>query len=520
MTSRPAPLFAIVLGAVALAMALPMLVALATGDEETARAFLYGGLFTAFSAAILGVALASSKRLPDAQGELLTLLLVWILIPAFAAIPLVFLTPQLGWIGAWFEMMAAFTTTGSTAYLEPEKLPPALHLWRAVMAWLGGLLTLTAAYVVLAPRRLGGFEVISAAASEGGFGDQQVRLAELGAQVAPVASRAERALRAILPVYISMTVALVMLFSAAGESGLAGVIHAVGIVSTSGITPLDGGFASVGNGWAEIAAALFLLLAVTRRVYPGAPGTTRGGRLIEDPELRLLAVLVGLSAVALFARHWLAALGDDVDERAIDAVLALWGAFFTALSFLTTTGYESAAWSQARSWSGLDNPGLILLGLCAIGGGAATTAGGLKLVRAYALWRHGVREIDRLAQPSVVLGAGIDGRGLLRQGAFVAWACIMLYTATIFGVTIALTLAGLRFETALTAALSAVTNCGPVFDAVNPSQTGYALLDATQRSILAIGMVLGRMELLSVIALFSPDAWRAYARAGKNTGNA
>ncbi|MEM8623840.1 MAG: potassium transporter TrkG [Pseudomonadota bacterium] len=516
-------LFALAAGVLAVSMLVPLIFAMIEGDERIARAFLYAALFTGFSAAIMGVALASGRARRGPESEIVTLLALWLILPCFAAIPLVLLTPSLGWVGAWFEMVASLTTTGSTGYLEPTRVPEAIHLWRAVVSWLGGLLTLTAAYVILAPRRMGGFEVRTPTASAAGVDTGDVRLAELGAETPPVDERIHRAMRTILPVYIAMTVALVMLLGAAQQLSLSTIVHALGIVSTSGVSTGAPQTPHFENIPAEIIAAVFLVLAATARLYGKAATIGRDVPVRRDPELRLMALIVIVATLTLFLRHWTAALELEDGESAIDALSALWGIFFTTLSFLTTTGYEAAAWDSASAWAGLKNPTLLLLGLAAIGGGAATTAGGIKLIRAAALIRHGLREIDRLAQPNVVggsgTGVGAGLRGLVGEGAFLGWAFIMLYAGAVLTVTLGLATSGLSFEPAFIAAVSAVSNTGPVFGAVAGGHESYALLDGAQRAWIAVGMVVGRMETLAVIALFRRDALLSLLPRRKTTGN-
>src|SRR5690606_33215929 len=137
--------------------------------------------------------------------------------------------PRIGVLGAWFEMVAAFTTTAGTVYRDALLVPDSVHLWRGLVGWFGGLLTLLSAYAVLAPRRLGGFEVMSAAelAAEG-------RAVDLRLPAAPFDSRLNRALRTIVPVYTAMTATLALLFNALAEPGLVATVHAMSIVSTSG----------------------------------------------------------------------------------------------------------------------------------------------------------------------------------------------------------------------------------------------------------------------------------------------
>jgi len=508
--------FALGLGLTALMMGLPALLGAAEGDWKSARAFLQTGLFTGVAALLVGLALGRGAATTGARREIAQLVVCWILIPVFAAIPLVRLTPSLGAWGAYFEMVAAFTTTGGTAYGDPERLPAALNLWRGTVGWFGGFLTLVSAYVVLAPRRLGGFEVETATwRMQDPMGTRNV---VLGAQTVSLEARSLRAGRVILPVYLALTATLGLIFSGLGQGDLASAVHAMAIISTSGISPYRDGLAAAGSLSAEIVAAVFLVLAATRLLY--ARASPIGARRVwhRDPELWLMAGLVALVTAALFLRHWIGALTIDLGEDSVNGLEALWGNVFTVLSFLTTTGFESGAWASARDWSGLANPGLFLLALAAIGGGAATTAGGIKLIRAYALLRHGLREMVRIAQPYGIVGVGARTRSMLREGPIIVWSFIMLFIFAILMTLLGLTASGLAFDTALIAAISAISNTGPAFAMVSEVSGGFAAMESVQRMILAAAMVVGRIEVLALIALFNPDFWREPGLLSKNTG--
>jgi trk system potassium uptake protein len=509
------PIIALLIGLLAFGMMLPAVQAAMEHEWRASRAFLYSAIACLFVAAALAVLFRPMGPRDTARRELSTLLIAWLLLPCFAALPLVLVTPWIGTLGAWFEMVAALTTTGGSVYRDAALVPESVHLWRGLVGWFGGLLTLVSAYAVLAPRRLGGFEVMSAAelAAEG-------RAVDLRLPAAPFESRLNRAVRIILPVYMAMTAALALLFNGLAEPGLVASVHAMSIVSTSGISPVEGGLASSQSFWVELVAALFLVVASTRLFYASA--SQIGQRVIwrRDPEIRLMAVLVVLATMALFLRHWIAAIEKEVAGGALAGVEAIWGAAFTSLSFLTTTGFESAAWHTTRDWSGHANPGMILLGLCAIGGGAATTAGGIKLIRAYAMIRHGGRELSRIAMPHSVAGAGLGSRGLRREGAMIAWAFVMLFSLAFVGVLLLLTVTGMDFADALIAATAALSNTGPAFAMVAEVPGGFARLDAAQRIVLAAAMLLGRIETLAAIVLLHPESWPRHLPGTKRTGKA
>ena len=212
----------------------------------------------------------------------------------------------------------------------------------------------------------------------------------------------------------------------------------------------------------------------------------------------------------LFVRHWLAApAGEgDIEEGIVQGLRALWGAVFTVASFLTTTGFESRAWIGAAEWSGLTTPGLVLVGLAIIGGGIATTAGGVKLLRIYALFLHGKREVERLVHPNSVGGHGPEVRRIRREGAQIAWVFFMLFAMSIALVMVLLALTGVQFETAMVLGVSALSTTGPLALVAAETPISFAGIPEAAKMILGGAMVLGRLEALAIIALLNPEFWR------------
>jgi trk system potassium uptake protein TrkH len=229
-----------------------------------------------------------------------------------------------------------------------------------------------------------------------------------------------------------------------------------------------------------------------------------------DPEFRLGLAIVGGVSLMLFLRHWFGAYAVDDPRALADAGRALWGTAFTVLSFMTTTGFESADWAAARFWSGLTTPGTILIALALIGGGVATTAGGVKLLRIWALYLNTTREMDRLIHPNSVNDRQGANRRLRKQGAFIAWVFFMLFALVLMLVMAAFSALGARFETATILAVSALTNTGPLVQVAGDAPIVLNDLSSGARLLWALAMVLGRLELLAFIALLTSDLWESW----------
>lgn len=493
------PFFVTLIAISALAMWVPAIHAAVLRDWPVARAFFQAGLLFLVLFAMLAAVLHDTLSNRPPRAMLVGVIGAFSVLPAMLAVPFYEALGTTHFMSAWFEMVSSFTTTGATVY-APERLPPSLHLWRALVGWLGGFLILVTAVGIFAPLNLGGFEVIS--------GDEAGEGTAATAQITRVADGGERMLRfaGILgPVYGGLTLFLWIALSLSGVPPLQAVCHAMSTLATSGISPVGGPT----NGLAEEALILaFLGFAVSRRFFSRDTFGLDRHPVWQNREVHVAALTVGGVTVLLFLRHWVGASDFDDATDFAAGISALWGAFFTAFSFLTTTGFESAAWGSAQNWSGLGTSGLALAGLALFGGGVATTAGGVKLLRIYALYAHGKREIERLIHPHSVGGSGRIARRIRRKGAQVAWVFFMLMAMSIAIVMGLLALFDVDFESAMVLTVAALTTTGPLAGTALHEPLSYADLSDGARVVLAAAMIVGRLEALAFIAVLNPDFWR------------
>jgi trk system potassium uptake protein TrkH len=495
------PLFLLMFGIGVASMLVPAGYALITDRHDASQAFFYAGLLGIVTFLLIGVAHAGRAPRTGALGPLLSLFSAFVFLPAVFAIPFVEALPTTRYSNAYFEMISALTTTGATLFEDPDRLDPTLHLWRAQVGWMGGLLMWVAAVAILAPLNLGGFEVTAQAEP----GRREVGLYS-STPLTP-RQRIGRALNTLAPLYLGLTLLLWILLVFAGQDPFGAICRAMSVMSTSGISA--GGDPASGGVLAEVVMAVFMLFALSRLTFSSDTMTATQGGLLTDPEFRIGLGIVALVPVVLFVRHFLGAFDLEISGTFVGALKALWGSVFTVVSFLSTTGFVSEYWGETQSWSGLRTPGLILMGLALVGGGVATTAGGVKLLRVFALYRNGVREMERLVHPHSVSGAGVAGRRLQSGGAFIAWIFFMLLALSFAAVTLALTLVGVSFEEALVLSIAALSTTGPLAQVGGENPITLLSLSDAAKTILAGAMVLGRLETLAIIALLTPDLWRS-----------
>jgi len=503
------PLFLHLGGLFAAAMLLPGLQAWALGMRGMALGFaqdaLAFGLILTFFALV--VPPSAARRAP--VEVLLTILGAVTLLPLALALPLHRALPDTGLFNAWWEMVSCLTTTGASLY-DPRFLEAPLHLWRGLVGWMGGLLMLAGAATLLAPLGVGGFELTAPPPQRH------------GGRVPPP-GKVGQAMRAVTPVYAGFTAALWLALVAAGGGYFPSLMRAMGTLSTSGIAAVTGPVGASVGLTGEALLLLFLIPALSRRFWPGGDALTVTRRWRDDPELRLAALTIAAVVVVILARAFVFEIDREAatSRRLADGLAAAWGAVFNGMSFLTTTGWTSVAWEQAREWSGISAPGLMLAGLAIMGGGVATTASGVKLLRVHALALHSAREMERIVHPASVAGGGTMMRHLRSEGARLAFVVFMLFALSLTAVILALSMGQVALETATMLAVSALTNTGPLASSIPLSTVlegtagsagapwqGWAGLSIWGKSVTAAAMIVGRLETLAILALLSPAFWR------------
>lgn len=496
---RKFPVIVVLLLLTSLAMAVPAMHAASSGNWPIARSFFYHGTFFAILSVILGTATLNSRPRMPARYHLLSLLGTYLLLPIALALPLVPIVTTLQFRDLYFEMLSCLTTTGATIFDRPALLPPTIHLWRAMVGWFGGLMVLVTAFAILAPLNLGGFEISQ--------NNQSIHSGTVGASLDAASHRIRYHARVIAPIYALITGLLALILIIIGDRPFVAICHAMSTLATSGISPLSHLEAAGSGRLGEAAIAAFLLLAISQRGFNARIVRFKAPKF-SNPQVQLMLISVLGVTLILFLRSFLGAVEIDRQGQIIPALRAVWGSIFTVLSYLTTTGFESQDWRTMQIWSGLPDPGTILLGTAVMGGGIATTAGGVKLLRIYALYRHGLREMDLLVHPSSLGRHGEGDQLISERGPTIAFVFLMLFLTTLGLLIIAFTGTGLDFEQSTVLAVASLTTTGPAIRMAGGGLS-YGDLNALAQAFFGAGMIIGRMEALVIIALFNPSFWRS-----------
>lgn len=450
------------------------------------------GAFDEFAIAALvtsgaGLAIAMSSRryrreLKSRDGFLLVTL-AWVLMSMVATIPMLLLLPELSFTDAFFETMSGLTTTGSTVLTNLQSLPPSINLWRHALHWYGGMGIIVLALAILPLLGVGGMQLYKAEAPG------PVKDAKLTPRITETA-------KALWLTYTGLTVACVVILKFAGLSWFDAVCHAFSVLALGGFSNYDTSIGQLRSPLVEVVLIAFMLIAavnfarhfVAFRRLTLAPYRT-------DPELKATYLVIGVSIV-------LVSVVIHLDGRYESLAGALRHSAFTVVSIATTTGFVTEDFERWPTFVGY-----WLLFLSCICCSTGSTGGGIKMFRTLLLWRQALREMRLMVHPQAVEPIRIGGQVVPNRIAYAVLAFIFLYFMTVVVLTFALLLSDLDFVTAFSAVIASINNMGPGLNRVGPSTTYQSLTDF-QTWVCTIAMLLGRLEIFSVLVLFTPAFWR------------
>jgi len=460
-------------------MAVPMAVDFAAGNGHW-TVFVESAVLTTFTGVLLALACANTRGhgLTLRQTFLLTTS-AWVALPLFGALPLMLGETALGFTDAFFEAMSAMTTTGSTVIAGLDALPPGLLLWRGMMQWFGGIGIVVVAMAFLPELRVGGMQIFRSEAFDT-IGKILPRAAEIASQ--------------IVWIYVTLTIACAAIYFALGMTGFDAIVHALTTLSTGGFANYDASFGAHPPA-TQYVAALFMLLAAlpfVRYVQMVAGGW---GALLGDAQVRGLLWLLVLTTLTMVAVQ--VAQSDRAFEPALRSAL------FNVVSIGTGTGYASEDYAL---WGPLPVTLFFFLGL--IGGAAGSTACSVKIFRYQILLAALNAQIRSIHSPRGVFVPRYEGRPVTPDVMNSVIAFFMFFVVTLGVLAVLLAMTGLDFITSVSGAATALANIGPGLGAEIGPSGNFAGLNDTAKWLLCAGMLLGRLELLVVLVLFTVQFWR------------
>ncbi|HEY5635958.1 MAG TPA: potassium transporter TrkG [Burkholderiales bacterium] len=466
----------------AVAMVVPLGVSLLVRDGAE-DAYDLAIVLTALAGGIIWLLTRRGRQDLRPRDGFIFVVLVWTVLPAFAALPLLAHLPELSLTDAYFEAMSGLTATGATVLSGLDALPPSINLWRCMLQWLGGMGVIVLVVAVLPLLGVGGRQLLKAE-TPGPMKDHQL--------TPRIASTA----KGLWLVYVLLTVLCALAYVWAGMSTLDAVMHAFTTISLGGFSSHDLSLGFWASPAIEACAIVFMVVAGVNFGTHFLALRRRSLRsYASDTEARAF-VAVLLASVALHAGY-LTLQGVYADPG-----VALRYAAFNVVSVATTTGYSTtdyAAWPVFVS--------LWMLMLCTFCTCSGSAGGGIKMMRALLMLQQASRELARIVHPRALIPVKLGGQVVENNVIFAVLAYMLVYGATLTALTMLLTATGLDFLTSFSAAAASLNNLGPGLGEVGPATT-YALLSDFQKWICTLAMLLGRLELLTVFVLLSPAFWR------------
>lgn len=466
-----------------IAYVMPVIAAVMEGDRSILLDFLLAMAWTAALGLLMWLLTRRYKGELSIRHGYLLVVAMWTAMPAFATIPLLLALPELSFTDAYFETMSGLTTTGSTVLVGLDDLPPAINIWRHELNWLGGLGIIVLAVAILPLLGIGGRQLFKAE-TPGPMKDSALtpRIAETA--------------RNLWIVYVVITMVCIAALKLAGMSWLDAICHSFAAMGLGGFSTHDASVGYFDSPLIEFIMIVFMLIAVVN--FATHFLAIRGKSLSpyrDDPEAFASLGIILASCVGIASFLWWQGIYPSFWT-------ALRHASFNLVSIATSSGFASVDYAQWPIFAPL-----WMMLLTATVASAGSTGGGIKMIRTLVLFKQAGREFLKLLHPAVVNPLKIGGHAVANNIVFSVLGFIFLYFMTLTTFTFVLLISGMDFISAFTAVLASVNNCGPGLGTVGPA-SNYQGLNDFQTWVCTSAMLIGRLEIFTVLILFTPHFWR------------
>ncbi|MDI6709953.1 MAG: TrkH family potassium uptake protein [Bacillota bacterium] len=404
----------------------------------------------------------------------------WVVLAAFGSLPFIFSGVLPNPVDAFFEAMSGFTTTGASTIADLTPVPYGILFWRSLTHWLGGMGIVVFIVALLPSLKVAGIQLYRAEVP----GPSKIKVVPRVAQTS----------RELYRVYLLFTLAEILLLRLAGLPWFDSLIHTFGTVATGGFSNQNASVGAYNNLAVELIIVMFMILCgMSFSLHIRAiKGHYRA--IWQDTELRVYLAIIAV-AVAAVTLNLVSSLGLAPAQAARHAL-------FQVASIITTTGFSTVDFNLWPDFSRL-----ILVLLMFIGGCAGSTGGAIKVVRFIILWKVAIRQLRRLIHPQAVLPVRLGGAVIPSEMVDIVQAFFILYLGLFSGSVIIVAAGGADFLTALTAVAATLGNVGPGLGLVGP-MSNFAALPDLAKALLSFCMLVGRLELFTVLALLHPGFWR------------
>jgi trk system potassium uptake protein TrkH len=461
---------------------LPIVWSLASGDGAVLDFVIAAGMNAGVGLALALATRRFRRELKPRDGFILVTL-SWVLMSASAAVPLMIALPDLSFTDAYFEAMSGLTTTGSTVLNHLDSLPQSINLWRCILHWLGGIGIIVLVVAVLPLLGVGGMQLYKAE-TPGPVKDEKLT------------PRITETAKALWFTYLALTAIGVVGLRIAGMSWFDAICHCMSAIALGGFSTHD-----VSVGYFEsfaVEVVLILIMVVAALNFSRHFLAFRSLSLApykKDSEGKAVIIVLAGSVLLVSLLLWL----DGTYPTTMEAFRH---SAFNVVSIATTTGFVTEDYEK---WPAFLPVWLLFLSCITCSTGS--TGGGIKMFRTLLLVRQARRELKLLVHPSAVIPIRIGGVAIPDRVAYSVLAFIFLYFGTVLVLTFAMLATGLDLVSSFSAIVGSINNVGPGLGAVGPS-TNFAGLTDAQTWIATLAMLIGRLEIFSVLVLFTATFWR------------
>ncbi len=452
-------------------------------DDGTLIDFLLAMVWTSAIGFLMWLMTRRYKGELSIRHGYLLVVTMWTAMPAVATLPLLLVIKGLSFTDAYFETMSGITTTGATVLSGLDNLPPAINIWRHELNWLGGMGIIVLAVAILPLLGIGGRQLFKAE-TPGPMKDSALT------------PRITETARNLWLVYLGITIACILSLKAVGMSWLDAICHAFSAMGLGGFSTHDASVGYFNSPAIEFVLIIFMLLAAMNFAT----------HFLVWREKNLKLYLRDAEAIATIALILTSCLGIAVFLWWEGTYPSFWTALrhasFNLVSIATDCGFASVDFNQ---WPMFAPMWMLFLSCIAVSSGS--TGGGIKMVRTLILFKQAGREFLKLLHPTVVNPMKIGGSVVPNNIVFAVLGFIFLYFMTVATLTFALLISGLDFISAFSAIIACINNAGPGLGVVGPA-SNYGVLTDFQTWVCTIAMLVGRLEIFTVLILFTPHFWR------------
>ncbi len=463
----------------AAAMCIPMLYGIYYENHDWLQ-FLYSSLITFFIGIILYISFRKKNLKLGIREAFVLTISSWIIISLFGALPFVYSSSSLSYTDAFFESVSGITTTGSTVISNLEVLSEGILIWRSLLQWFGGIGIIVLAMAILPTLQIGGMQLLHM---------------EHDDPYEKTIPKVNRFVLELFLLYVILSIICAFLYYVNGMSGFDSVIHAMTTISTGGFSSHNQSFQFFNSFKIEMIGVIFMIIGSLPFVLYLQFIHRQRKALIKDDQIKLFFFIVFV--IVALTTMWLRLNQSD------DLFTSFRISLFNIISILTGTGYSSNNFSNWGSFGTV-----IMMIIMFIGGCAGSTTGGIKIFRLQILFRGAITQIKKLTQPHAVLLMRFNGKTVNENTYNSVMGFFFMYIFLFIISAISLSFFNLDFLTAFSAAASAISNVGPgLGDIIGPSGN-YFLLDNGAKWILAMTMIVGRLEIFTVLVLLSVNFWK------------